>query len=207
MSGSTGYGAIESQQATEITESDHPASTPIPSGTSNIVHWIKDVLERPWVRAAAALSLVLIMVFSSHRPAPSSGLTLTIADASGHDEDQELFYADQLVNHFNGDKSTWSNRYYKSTSYFKGPGHPIFLVIGGEGALDHGMLYPFVTQHLASHFGAAVIQIEHRFYGPYQPITGRDATVRELIDLLTTQQAVSITYHLLHDVSFVYWTA
>ena len=53
------------------------------------------------------------------------------------------------------------------------------------------MLYPFVTQNLAQHFGAAVIQVEHRFYGPYQPITGREATVAELIDLLTPQQAMA----------------
>ena len=38
------------------------------------------------------------------------------------------------------------------------------------------MLYPFITQHLAPYFGAAVIQIEHRFYGPYQPIMGRDVS-------------------------------
>ena len=36
-----------------------------------------------------------------------------------HDENEELFYNEQLVNHFNGDKSTWSNRYYKSTTTFK----------------------------------------------------------------------------------------
>lgn len=108
-----------------------------------------------------------------------------------HDENEALFYDDQLVDHFNGDTSTWSNRYYKSTNHFLGPGHPIFLIVGGEGALDNGMLYPFVTQHLAPRFGAAVIQIEHRFYGPYQPIMGRDATVQELLALLTPQQAMA----------------
>jgi len=108
-----------------------------------------------------------------------------------HDENQAMFYDDQLVDHFGGNTSTtWSNRYYKSTNYFRGPGHPIFLVVGGEGALDR-MLYPFVTQHLAPRFGAAVIQIEHRFYGPYQPIMGREATVQELLALLTPQQAMA----------------
>jgi len=106
-----------------------------------------------------------------------------------HDEDTELFYDEQLVNHFNGDKSTWSNRYYKNTNYFQGPGNPIFMVVGGEGALDSGMLYPFLTQHLAPYFGAAVIQIEHRFYGQYQPII--NATVKQLVELLTPQQAMA----------------
>ena len=96
----------------------------------------------------------------------------------------------ELVQHFNGHNVTWKNRYYKSTHYFQGPGHPIFMLNGGEGALGH-MVYPFLTQHLASYFGAAVLQIEHRFYGPYQPITGREPTVSELLELLTPQQAMA----------------
>ena len=106
-----------------------------------------------------------------------------------HDEHKELFYHDQLVNHFNdNNKDTWKNRYYKSTTYFEGPGHPIFMLNGGEGVLGH-MVYPFITQHLASYFGAAVIQIEHRFYGPYPPV--KDATVSDLLELLTPQQAMA----------------
>jgi hypothetical protein len=105
-----------------------------------------------------------------------------------------MFYDEQLVNHFSDDpdasKETWSNRYYKSTKYFKGPGSPVFIIVGGEGALEK-MLYPFVTEHLAPRFGAAVIEIEHRFYGPYQPIMGREATVEELLELLTPQQAMA----------------
>lgn len=108
-----------------------------------------------------------------------------------HDMNQELFYSKQLVNHFDGSTDTWKHRYYKSTEYFKGPGHPIFHVVGGEGALDFGMMYPFITRHLAPYFGAAVIQIEHRFYGTYHPITGREATVSELLELLTPQQAMA----------------
>ncbi|KAL7512616.1 hypothetical protein ACHAXN_009647 [Cyclotella atomus] len=113
----------------------------------------------------------------------------------GHDMNEALFYDEQLVNHFSEDldaaAETWSNRYYKSTKYFQGPGSPIFLIVGGEGALDTGMLYPFVTEHLAPRFGAAVIEIEHRFYGPYRPIMGREATVEELLELLTPQQAMA----------------
>ena len=105
-----------------------------------------------------------------------------------HDEDEELFYPDQLVDHFGGSTDTWDNRYYASSKYYGGPGHPIFMVVGGEGALEK-MLYPFVNEHLAPRFGAAVVQIEHRFYGPYQPVT--NATVEELSELLTPQQAMA----------------
>ena len=118
-----------------------------------------------------------------------------------HDPNEALFWDDQLVNHFTDDPvesaKTWSNRYYKykSTKYYKGPGSPIFVVGGGEGSLEK-MLYPFIEEHLAPRFGAAVIYVEHRFYGPYQPIMGREATVRELLELLTPQQAMADMIHL-----------
>ena len=185
-----GYGAIDGQQANDneqhlsLTQRDD--SLPSSSNKS-----IKDYFASPLVRAVAALSLVFIVVLSTRGKGNALGTVVAGGDKDFHDENEELFFEEQLVNHFNGDKSTWSNRYYKSTNYFKGPGHPIFMIVGGEGALDSGMLYPFITQHLAPKFGAAVIEIEHRFYGPYQPIMGRDATTAELIELLTPQQAMA----------------
>ncbi|KAL7530631.1 hypothetical protein ACHAXR_003601 [Thalassiosira sp. AJA248-18] len=187
----TGYGAIDGYQAEE---SDHPPSTQNDSLPSTI----RDLLSRTWVRIAAAVSLALIIVtLSSRHSSAARGPWGPSPQPDSDGEQLEFFYDDQLVNHFNGDTSTWSNRYYKSKEFHEGPGHPIFLIIGGEGTLDpnpndpHGMLYPFVSQHLAPHFGAAVIMVEHRFYGPYQPIMGREATVSELIELLTPQQAMA----------------
>lgn len=185
-----GYGAVDGQQANDDNEQHLSLTQREDSLPSSSTKSIKDYLASPLVRAVAALSMVLIVVLST-RGSSKKPHAHIINEKDFHDEDQELFYDEQLVNHFNGDKSTWSNRYYKSTNYFKGPGHPIFMIVGGEGALDSGMLYPFITQHLAPHFGAAVIEIEHRFYGPYQPIMGRDATTTELIELLTPQQAMA----------------
>jgi pimeloyl-ACP methyl ester carboxylesterase len=118
-----------------------------------------------------------------------------------HKNNQALFYNEQLLDHFSNDHHlpVWSHRYYKSTEFFGGPGSPISLVVGGEGALDHGMLYPFVTNVLAKRFNAAVIQPEHRFYGPYKPI--QNATTEELLQYLTPQQAMAdmlrlVTVHL-----------
>ncbi|KAL7538230.1 hypothetical protein ACHAXR_010625 [Thalassiosira sp. AJA248-18] len=155
---------------------------------------IRELIAKPWVRAVAALSLVFIVILSSIS-SPPVDTSETVSDATT--EVDPNFYPDQLVNHFNGDKDTWSNRYYVSTKYWRGPGHPVFLIIGGEGVLDpnplssDGLLYPFISQHLAPHFGAAVIEIEHRFYGPYQPIMGREPTTAELVELLTPQQALA----------------
>jgi hypothetical protein len=110
------------------------------------------------------------------------------------DENSPLFFEEQLVDHYGNAKSKhlpryWKHRYYMSTEHYKGPGHPIILVVGGEGALNNGMLYPYVTHDLARRFGAAVVQPEHRFYGPYQPL-GEKPTVLDRLDVFTPSQAM-----------------
>jgi len=113
-----------------------------------------------------------------------------------HDPNKALWYK-QTMDHF-PDRSKqikqqyWNQRYYVDGRHFKGAGHPIFLVIGGEGTLEE-MLYPFINDHLAKKFGAFVVEPEHRFYGQSQPVNStlknlpsRDA----LIKLLNPQQAM-----------------
>ncbi|KAL7432841.1 hypothetical protein ACHAXH_006104 [Discostella pseudostelligera] len=174
------YGAIDGYEsnAASVGSQQHPHRSK---------HWI--------IIAGVVLCLVVLLtnlLALASNAFPPNTVIGTDDDDDITDENRALFYHDQFVDHFNPSvTSTWSNRYYASTEYFKGPGHPVFLIVGGEGSLDHGMLYPFVTQHLAPYFGAAVIEIEHRFYGPYQPIVGRKATVEELIELLTPQQAMA----------------
>ena len=108
---------------------------------------------------------------------------------------KERFYHHQKIDHFCDDnygehcEQYWSNRYYQTTQYWNGPGYPIFVIIGGEGATDDGFFYPFITEHLAPHFGAAVLQIEHRFYGPHVPVV--NATNHQLLHLLTVPQALA----------------
>eukprot|EP00586_Coscinodiscus_wailesii_P012319 CAMPEP_0172506570 /NCGR_PEP_ID=MMETSP1066-20121228/196254_1 /TAXON_ID=671091 /ORGANISM="Coscinodiscus wailesii, Strain CCMP2513" /LENGTH=201 /DNA_ID=CAMNT_0013283653 /DNA_START=23 /DNA_END=624 /DNA_ORIENTATION=+ len=121
--------------------------------------------------------------------------------------------SDETPSHTDGDSSTasnggipdddtdtprrrptvWSQRYYASDTHFKGPGHPIFLVMGGEGAIPPktGLFYPFVTDVLARAFGAFVLQPEHRFYGASQPLgdTG-NVTNDDLKTLMTSEQAM-----------------
>jgi Serine carboxypeptidase S28 len=103
---------------------------------------------------------------------PAATTATTAATAS-----PALYYREQRVNHLadaSEDNRTWSHRYYASDRYFAGPGRPIFLVLGGEGAMEpeHGLLYPFVTDHLAKTLGGAhVVQPEHRYYGASQPTT------------------------------------
>jgi len=152
-----------------------------------------------WIIGIGAMLTFVLLIVRGNRTGPA------LMRSSLPPEDRELFYNDQLVDHFDdSNDATWSNRYYKSTKYFQGAGHPIFMIVGGEGVLDHGMLYPFVTEVLAKKFGAAVLQIEHRFYGPYMPV--QNATIAQLLKLLTPAQAmedmIQLTKHV-RDTEFV----
>ena len=91
----------------------------------------------------------------------------------------EEFFPLQNIDHLDPDeKGLWTQRYYTYGKHFKGPGHPIFLILGGEGAIspETGIFYPFVADHLAKTYGGFVLQPEHRFYGKSQPLQGKKKT-------------------------------
>ena len=124
---------------------------------------------------------------------------------------EPLFFPNQIVDHLSQNNhneyttstttsnnvSEWTQRYYASSTHFSGPGSPIFVIMGGEGAIEPsmGLYYPFIVNHLAKDFGAYVIQPEHRFYGASQPIpineiqfTPEYANITKR--LMTTEQAL-----------------
>jgi hypothetical protein len=117
------------------------------------------------------------------------------------------FFENQLVDHLdlnpnnNGPYTgkTWAQRFYLYADHFKGPGSPIFVVLGGEGGIEpsRGLFYPFITDTLASAFGAFVLEPEHRFYGTSQPVSADEiAQARKngqedpRVKLLTSEQAL-----------------
>jgi Serine carboxypeptidase S28 len=68
----------------------------------------------------------------------------------------------QIVDHNRPRSSgTFAQRYYENMNHWEGPGHPIFLIIGGEGPVE-GIVYPFISEILAATFGAYTIEPEHR---------------------------------------------
>ena len=112
--------------------------------------------------------------------------------------DEAFFYDDQTIDHLSTTKyegQTWSQRFYMSSSHFAGPGHPIFLIMGGEAAAETGIYYPFIRDHLAKDFGAFVLQPEHRFYGASQPI--RETSNEDLKALMTSEQSMHDAIQLL----------
>jgi hypothetical protein len=62
----------------------------------------------------------------------------------------------------------WSQRYYADTTFWKGEGYPVFLLIGGEGPQSAPSSRLFMWS-LAKEHGALMLSLEHRFYGESQP--------------------------------------
>jgi len=104
-----------------------------------------------------------------------------------------LYFNDQIVDHLATDNDErWTQRYYIYQKHFEGPGNPIFVIMGGEGAIEpnFGIYYPFVADHLAKQHGAFVLQPEHRFYGQSQPLQGKIPTPAQRLSLINTEQAM-----------------
>ena len=181
----TSYGAIDFDLGSTATSKKSTKNGRRKAGKKGDTSSFSSAVYHPWLRVVAFVSLIILIGFTFCGKSSSNSYQFNryMSDSSKaaaqllsvkntdeiefelHDENEACFYDEQLVDHFSSNNdnasssysfsTTWSNRYYKSTNYFRGPGHPIFLVVGGEGALDNGMLYPFVTQHLAPRFGAA----------------------------------------------------
>jgi hypothetical protein len=115
----------------------------------------------------------------------SLALLLAVASAI---PSQPLYFRSQVVDHFSTNSDLFSQRYYMNDTFFQGPGSPILVIMGGEGAIEPstGIYYPYVVD-LARQFGGMVIEPEHRFYGESQPQPPYDT---QKLSLLTPQQAL-----------------
>ena len=99
----------------------------------------------------------------------------------------ELYYK-QVVDHNHPHKSgTFHQRYYENLHYWEGPGHPLFVILGGEGPLKH-ILYPYISLAVAKAFGGVTLNPEHRYYGKSFPV--KNPSDHDLRKQLTPRQAM-----------------
>jgi len=97
----------------------------------------------------------LRLVGKSHFPVDPKKQTMP-----QHDPTKELFFS-QIIDHDHPKTSGhYRQRYYENRNHFQ-PGHPIFLIFGGESELPK-ILYPFISEILAAEKGAYTINPEHR---------------------------------------------
>lgn len=88
-----------------------------------------------------------------------------------------LFYDEQCLDHSapNDERleRLWSQRYYEDLTSWGGAGYPVFISLGGEGPAygpPSGL-----QQQLAETHRAALITLEHRFYGESWPTENMSA--------------------------------
>ena len=84
----------------------------------------------------------------------------------------EAFFDQQRLDHFadpEAEPQLWKQRYQYNES-FHAPGGAVFLLLGGEGPANPIWLAADTApMAYAKEHGAAVFQLEHRFYGESQP--------------------------------------
>eukprot|EP00537_Pseudo-nitzschia_pungens_P003239 CAMPEP_0172359308 /NCGR_PEP_ID=MMETSP1060-20121228/3514_1 /TAXON_ID=37318 /ORGANISM="Pseudo-nitzschia pungens, Strain cf. cingulata" /LENGTH=599 /DNA_ID=CAMNT_0013080889 /DNA_START=251 /DNA_END=2050 /DNA_ORIENTATION=- len=177
------------------------------AGSDRLPSWLSG---RGAAAAALIVTAVLWMGLLSNTAASSGsdafgsvlyhGSSASLLLDQSHDA-TELYYTAQQVDHLHlDDGRTYSQRYYKIARHFRGPGHPILVIMGGEDALELPMLYPFVHDKLASEFGAFVLSPEHRFYGASQPVPGGRPTVDDMMRYLSPDQALEDAVQLIQHI-------
>ncbi|KAH7415326.1 hypothetical protein KP509_14G037900 [Ceratopteris richardii] len=93
----------------------------------------------------------------------------------------------QTLDHFSPRESVrFSQRFFEFLDYFEAPNGPIFLIIWGESTC-YGILNDYIAV-LAKRFGAALVSLEHRYYGPSSPFQDLKT---ENLKYLNSKQALS----------------
>ncbi|KAJ4411335.1 hypothetical protein N0V82_009024 [Gnomoniopsis sp. IMI 355080] len=99
---------------------------------------------------------------------------------------------DQLIDHNNPSLGTFKQRYWYNTTFWKGQGSPVVLSTVGEAASDQFfqayLLNATMPGQHAQAMGAALISIEHRYWGESSPFAQLNTTN---LQYLTVQQAMS----------------
>ncbi|KJE97480.1 serine carboxypeptidase S28 [Capsaspora owczarzaki ATCC 30864] len=141
--------------------------------------------------AAASLGLAVLLVACLAPDAatalgrtPASLIQRRSASALGNDS-QSVF--NQLIDHFNPQhRETFKQRYFENTDNFDPVNGPIFLYICGEATCG-GIPNDYIRV-LSKQFNAAIVTLEHRYYGESSPFA--QLTTPNL-QYLTSRQAIN----------------
>ncbi|KAG7355102.1 serine carboxypeptidase S28 [Nitzschia inconspicua] len=138
-----------------------------------------------------ALSLwVACVALARNLSSNSPSMDVLLPDGR-HDYRSDTFipqWMDQVVDHFDdSNDATFKQKYFTYDKFWKGPGHPIIFVLGGEDPMDD-LITPFAYYYMAQKFGAMSFGVEHRYFGDSFPIV--NYTNQDLVQLMTPEQAV-----------------
>jgi len=107
--------------------------------------------------------------------------------ASGKPLPPEQWFLQRLDHFKASDLRTWKQRFWINWSYYK-PGGPALIMIGGEGEANPAWLEAGSWVKYARDEGAAMLLLEHRYYGQSHPT--EDMSVKNLV-WLSSRQALA----------------
>ncbi|XP_033104960.1 thymus-specific serine protease-like [Anneissia japonica] len=98
-------------------------------------------------------------------------------------------YINQTLDHFDPlVKGSLQQKYYVVNDFWKKPDGPVFLFIGGEGALSTYFLTDGLITEIAETHGALILGVEHRYYGESLNV---DSLKLNNLQYLSSQQALA----------------
>lgn len=147
--------------------------------------------------AVAAAALVVFFVAIHHAIGPFNKSTAAQKAGTVVRLPETPLWFEQIVDHNAPHTSgTYLQKYFETPDFFGGPGHPIFVIMAGEDAVEY-MLYPFISHFLGKRYKAHSIGLEHRFYGDSLPVPLEHATNDDLHRLLSPWQALEDSVNLI----------
>ncbi|KAJ4845463.1 hypothetical protein Tsubulata_042724 [Turnera subulata] len=149
---------------------------------------IPGVMHQNRLHLQIMLALTLLLVLSSVSDAYVSPASLfhRLSESSGNYLTTQELWFNQTLDHYSPyDHRRFQQRYYEFLDYFRIPNGPIFLKICGESACN-GIANDYISV-LAKKFGAAVVSLEHRYYGKSSPFK---TTTTEDLKYLSSKQAL-----------------
>ncbi|XLT10769.1 hypothetical protein HN51_056562 [Arachis hypogaea] len=146
---------------------------------------------RRWLTLSAAFSFILFLYFPEASYGVSPPITLLRSRKFAEEppkilSNQELWFNQTLDHYSPYDHRQFQQRYYEFLDYFRIPDGPIFLIICGEGPCG-GIVNDYIAV-LAKKFGAAMVTLEHRYYGKSSPFK---SLATENLKYLSSKQALN----------------
>ncbi|KAL7104565.1 hypothetical protein ACP275_08G253400 [Erythranthe tilingii] len=128
---------------------------------------------------------LLITTVASIGASPPRHIRLPASSNKNYLTNEEHWF-NQTLDHFSPyDHRQFGQRYYEYLDDFQTPNGPIFLKICGESACS-GITNDYLAV-LAKKFGAAVVSLEHRYYGKSAPF---NSSTTENLRYLSSKQAL-----------------
>lgn len=123
-------------------------------------------MKQCWVMMSPCL-LVFLFLFSTASATPLRLLQRRLSESARYLTKEELWFPQTLDHYSPYNHRKFQQRYYEFLDHFRIPDGPVFLVICGEYSCD-GIRNDYIGV-LAKKFGAAVVSLEHRYYGKSSP--------------------------------------